>query len=130
MLICLPTYPDDESLESLRTDFMLEMRLDWDDFRAGGPFMVVDEKERKYMPSSDKGCTWVDVNIWRNYFGEGYSRGAGEFFIKCGRWLDARLPGCKTYYGHDVDDENLTLFDEPARERLHRLIRLTRSDSQ
>jgi hypothetical protein len=69
MLICLSTSPDDESLENLRTDFMLEMRLGWDDFRAGGPLIVIDEKVRKYMPSSDQACTWVDMNTWRNYFG-------------------------------------------------------------
>jgi hypothetical protein len=47
-------------------------------------------------------------------------RGNIELFIKCAEWLERRLPGCLVYYGHDVDDENLRLFDKPARDELLR----------
>jgi len=122
MLISLPALVDDEAVETLRREFVEDMTLAEDDFYVEGPFVLVDENDRKYMPAADRDSMWLDMNIWKNYFGEGYERGDGEFFIRCAYWLEDRLPGCRVYYGHDTNDENIGLFDEAARERLRALV--------
>ena len=47
--------------------------------------------------------------------------GETGFFIKCASWLESRIPGCQIYYGHDVNDENVSLFDDSARDRLSKV---------
>ena len=121
MLVRLRTQPDDTFLQQLRKEFMREMNLSGEDFYSGGPFVTVSREDTKRMPVIDDRSTWLDVNMWSTYFGAGYLRGDGEFFIKCGAWLERQIPGCEVYYGHDLDDENITRFDQAARDELLKL---------
>jgi hypothetical protein len=41
-----------------------------------------------------------------------------NLYVKSAEWLERNIPKCEVYYGHDVDDENISLFDKKAREEL------------
>jgi len=111
--------PEDFSLEDLRSKFLQAFSLDeGGDFYSSGPLKIVGEEDRPYMPVKDEQSIWINVNLWKSYYGVGYERGDPRLFIQCAEWLEERLPGCEIYYGHDVNDENVSLFDKPARERL------------
>lgn len=118
MYVKLPTLPATEELDSLRSEFMQAMDLTAEDFYVSGPLIVVPIEDHKYMPEKDAHATWLEVNLWRAYYGPGYERGNPELFVICSEWLEQRVPGAAVYYGHDVDDENVTLFDPEARENL------------
>ena len=110
--------------QSLREEFMQATGLALEDFyHPTGPLIVVDEEDRPYMPVKDETSFWLNVNLWRNYFGPGYNRGNAELFVAVAEWLEQQLPGAEVYYGHDVDDENVSRFDEPARKELLELYR-------
>jgi hypothetical protein len=110
--------PPSEELRSLRNEFMQAMALTADDFYLSGPLAVVPEDDRSYMPVKDESSMWLDVNLWKSYYGPGYERGNPELFVKVAEWLEQRLPGSEIYYGHDVGDENVSLFDRSARMKL------------
>jgi hypothetical protein len=105
-------------LISLRNEFLQATSLTDDDFYVGGPLIVVPEDERKYMPVKDTVSCWLAVNLWRSYFGQGYKRGNPELFVQIAEWLEKRLEGTEIFYGHDVDDENVALFDHTTRQQL------------
>jgi len=121
MYVRLDELPSAEELESLRHEFMQAMSLAADDFYFEGPLMVVSESDYKYMPVKDGRSSWLGVNVWRSYFGPEYRRGNPELFVKIAEWLERKLPGAEIYYGHDVDDENISLFDQTTRENLLKL---------
>jgi hypothetical protein len=110
-------------VQSLREEFMQVMTLTSEDFYYTGPMVIVTEEDRPYMPVKDETSFWLDVNLWRSYFGPGYRRGNAELFVKVAEWLEQRLPGAEIYYGHDVNDENVSRFDEAARRELLDLYR-------
>jgi hypothetical protein len=112
-----------EALQLLRNEFMQAISLTADDFYFSGPLIVVPEDERGYMPVIDESSVWLDVNLWKSYYGPGYQRGNPELFVKCAEWLEERLRGSEIYYGHDVGHENVSLFDHAAREELLDLYR-------
>ena len=118
MYVSLEKLPPADELQSLREEFMQAMTLTLEDFYHTGPLIVVPESDRGYMPVKDESGAWLDVNLWRSYFGPGYKRGNAELFVKVGEWLEDRFPGAKVYYGHDVDDQNVTQFDLAARNEL------------
>src|SRR5687768_4005654 len=118
MYVRLNELPSAEELHSLRHEFMKSMSLADDDFYFEGPLIVVSESDHKYMPVQDGRSSWLAVNVWRSYFGPEYTRGNPELFVQIAEWLERRLPGCEIYYGHDVDDENISLFDQTTREKL------------
>jgi hypothetical protein len=118
MLVRLKQRPEELSLPALRHEFMRAMSLNEEDFRSGGPLELLGEKEREFMPVKDNASVWLNVNLWRAYYGIGYERGDLTLFIRCTEWLEQRLPQSQVYYGHDVDDENITLFDKNARDNL------------
>ncbi len=118
MYVRLDKLPPAQELQSLRDEFMQAMTLTLEDFYHTGPLIVVQEDDRVYMPVKDESSAWLNVNLWRSYFGPGYKRGHPELFVKAAEWLEQRLPAAEAYYGHDVDDENVSRFDGPAREEL------------
>ena len=105
-------------VQSLREEFMQAMSLTLEDFYHTGPLVIATEEDRPYMPVQDATSFWLDVNLWRSYFGPGYKRGNAELFVKVAEWFEQRLPGAEVYYGHDVGHENVSRFDEPARKEL------------
>ena len=118
MYVKLPALPATEELDSLRREFMQAMGLTAEDFYVGGPLIVVPIDDHKYMPEKHENAAWLEVNLWRAYYGPGYERGNPELFVRCAKWIEQLLSGAAVYYGHDVDDENVTLFDSEARETL------------
>lgn len=112
-----------DQLQALRNEFMQAMSLTTEDFYYEGPLIVVPDEERKYMPVKDDLSFWIAVNLWRSYFGPGYVRGNPELFARVAEWFEKRLKGAETYYGHDVDSENVALFDPEARKKLLELYR-------
>ena len=107
-----------EELQLLRNEFTQAIALAADDFYLSGPLTVVPEEDRSYMPVKDENSLWLDINLWKSYYGPGYERGDPELFVKVADWLEQRLQGSEIYYGHDVSDENVSLFDRSARDKL------------
>lgn len=122
MYVRLKGLPSEE-IAILRNEFMQAMALTSDDFYVSGPLTVVTRDNYKYMPVKDKSSVWLDVNLWKSYYGPGYERGDPELFVKSAEWLEQRLLGAEIYYGHDVNDENVSLFDNSARDKLLELNR-------
>lgn len=123
MYVRLPQALSPGQLQALRNEFMQAMSLTTEDFYYEGPLIVVAEEERKYMPVKDDLSFWIAVNLWRSYFGPGYVRGNPELFARVAEWFEKRLEGAEIYYGHDVDSENVALFDSKARKKLLELYR-------
>jgi len=115
ILVQVREMPSDDVLRRLRGKFLKDLNLTEDDFYSTGALLSVTGKEITWMPESTP--AWLDLNLWGAYFGEGYHRGDISLYIKCAEWLEENLPGCKVYYGHDVDDENLKAFDSDEREK-------------
>jgi hypothetical protein len=125
MYIRLDKLPQDFSLAALRHEFVQAFSFDVeDDFYIEGPLMLMGEADRSYMPVKDEHSIWLNVNLWKSYYGVGYERGDPELFVQCAEWAEKRLPGCQIYYGHDVNDENVSLFDKSAREKLMKYYRM------
>ena len=118
LYVRLHRLPSAEELESLRIECMQAMDLAADDFYLSGPLTVVQPEDRSYMPVNDESSVWLNVNLWKPYYGPGYERGDPELFVKVADWLEQRLHGSEIYYGHDVSDENVSLFDRSARDKL------------
>ena len=116
--IRLRELPTSKDLQTLRNDFIGDMALSEEDFYVSGPLIVVPEADHKYMPRKDDSSVWLDLNLWKSYYGPGYERGDPELFIRSAEWLEQHLPGSEIYYGHDVNDENVSRFDTAARNEL------------
>ena len=110
-------------VESLREEFMQAMTLTLEDFYYTGPIVIVSAEDRPYVPVKDETSCWLDVNLWRSYFGPGYERGNAELFVRVAEWLEQRWPGAEIFYGHDVNDENVSRFDDAMRKELLELYR-------
>lgn len=118
MYVKLPALPITEELALSRSEFMQAMELTGEDFYVGGPLIVVPIDDYRYMPENDENVAWLEVNLWKAYYGPGYERGNPELFVSCAEWLEQRFTGAAVYYGNDVDDENVSLFDREARDSI------------
>jgi len=119
MYVRLQKLPDDFSLVALRSEFLKAFSLDEkEDFYFDGPLTIIGEEDRPYMPVNDEHSTWLNVNLSKAYYGVGYERGNPQLFVRYAEWFEERLPNCQVYYGHDVNDENVSLFDKSTRKKL------------
>lgn len=118
MYVKLPALPTMRELDSLRIEFMQAMGLTEEDFYVAGPLIVVPIDDYRYMPENDDDAAWLEVNLWKAYYRPGYERGNPELFVRCAEWLEQRFTGAAVYYGHDVDAENVSLFDREAQESM------------
>ncbi len=117
LLAELPRPLEDAKLARLRGDLAAELHLDRDDVHIEGPLRVVRSRADGPMPmSGDERNTWVEVNLWRAYFSPEYPRGDIATIVRCADWLEARLPGCRMWYG--VDDDNIAPFPPERRRAL------------
>jgi hypothetical protein len=98
---------------------LARLRTEMEDFYVDGPFHVVRSRADGPVPTSgDERSTWIAVNLWRAYFSPEYPRGDITIIVRCAEWLEARLAGCRMWYGHDVDDDNLAPFSPERRRAL------------
>lgn len=91
-----------------------------DDFYGDGPLIIVKDQTEGLIPTqakTDPRDCWINVNLLKAYYGPGYERGNLVLFITCARWLEANLSDCEVWYGHDIGDESLHLFDESSRNK-------------
>lgn len=120
MLVRLNQEPEDSLLQTLRIQFQHDLELTEEDFYnsrfSRGPLVNVEEGDLPFMPVLDEKSAWLNVNLHRSYYGLGYERGDIRLFVRCAEWLEQHLRGCEVYYGNDVDDENVHLFDKTTRE--------------
>ena len=88
----------------------LEICLDpCDDFFSGGPIVAIAPEDLECYLSDFKApyeayiCSglWLNLNLYKDYFGVGYERGEMPLFVKIAEWLEARLEGCDVFYGQD-----------------------------
>lgn len=105
-------------LDALAEVFKKQFSLTSDDFYAKGPFIFINKDDYCYLPVTDEQYMWIDLNIWRNYYGIGYERGDIEMFIQIAEWIEANIPDCTIYYGNDFADESIILFDKAERDKL------------
>jgi hypothetical protein len=115
ILVQIREMPSDDALQRLRLKLLKDLDLTGEDFYSAGALLPVTGKELSMMPESTP--DWLDLNLWRAYFGEGCHRGDLGLYIKCAEWLEENLPDSRVYYGHDVDDENIRAFDSDEREK-------------
>jgi hypothetical protein len=118
MYVRLQTMPSSQEIELIRNEFVQAMGLAANDFYLSGPLTVVSPSDHQFMPVKDESSRWLDVNLWKPYYAAGYERGNPELFVKCAEWLEERIPSAEIYYGHDVNDENVSRFDNAARTSL------------
>jgi hypothetical protein len=109
---------DFDQLTYLRGEIKRVMGLDDEDFYSSGPLIVLDKDDYLFIPATWSEYTWIDINIFRNYYGVGYERGGLDLFIRIAEWLEKKFPVSQIYYGNDCADETLRLFDEFLREHL------------
>ena len=121
LLVCTRSSLGESQLHLLRERFLAENHLDQEDFRAGGPLVVINNPSEGPMPIRDEGCLWLNANLYRSYFGAGYERGDAELLTRCAAWLERNVPDGEVWYGHDVDDDNLRPFGPDERQALLRL---------
>jgi hypothetical protein len=117
MLVQLPETPSELLLQALRVGIQQDFNADKGYFSYEGPLKYVNEEDLPFMPVNDSDSVWITVNLWCSYYGCGYERGDIKFLVECAEWLEQRLPSCKVYYGHDVNDENVRLFDSATRAK-------------
>ena len=115
MLVQVNEMPDDSVLIELRDKLLQDLKLTQEDFYSDGALLKVAEKEFPFMPTQTG--KWLNVNLWKSFYGLGYERGDIVLFIRCAEWLEENLPNCKVFYGNDVGDENIKLFDSVERRR-------------
>jgi len=115
ILIRLTDRPSKSGLDDLREKLRQDLGLEQDDFYVDGALAEVTGEDLLHMPVS--GGIWFEVNLWRSYYGVGYERGDIELFVRCAEWLEQHLYGCEIFYGHDVDDKSIELFDQVVREK-------------
>jgi hypothetical protein len=119
LLAELPRPADEAELARLRGDIVAELHLVRDDFYVDGPLRVIRSRSDGPIPTAgDDRSTWIEVNLWRAYFSPEYPRGDIGTIVRCAEWLEARLPGCRMWYGHDVDDDNIAPFPPERRRTL------------
>ncbi len=105
MLVEVREMPDNSVLQNLRDKLLQDLKLTKEEFPLDGVLPI--------MPA--KTGNWLNVNLWKNYYGLGYERGNIILFIRCAEWLEENLPDCKVFYGRE--DENVKLFDSVERKK-------------
>lgn len=115
ILIYLDKFSKELILPDLRQEFMSALKLNNDDFYVGGSILETHRKEWDWLPDEDEGGKWFDINLLRAFYSQGYERGDIDLFAKIAEWFEAKIPGCRVYYGNDCDDRSLILFDGSKR---------------
>ena len=72
ILVQVCEMPSADALRRLRGKFLKDLDLTENDFYSTGALLPVTGKELTWMPESTP--AWLDLNLWRAYFGEGYER--------------------------------------------------------
>ena len=65
----------DDEVRNLQLQLLNDLGLAADDFYVGGPLRKVTNADHEAIPLDDRNHHWLDVNLWRSYYGPGYERG-------------------------------------------------------
>jgi hypothetical protein len=96
--------------------FMIDREQKWDghhclivvdEWLQDGPTIVPEEWE-----------TFLKVNIWQRYYGEGYERGDLPFIIAVADYLERKIPNSSIWYGGDSSGVCAEPFGKGRRKEL------------
>ena len=119
LLLELPLTPTEPVLKDWRSRMVTDLDLRPDDFYIDGPLQVIQSRDDGPMPTagSHSNC-WVNANLWKAFYSPEYPRGDIAMIVQCAVWIEANCDRARMWYGHDVDDENLTPFTKERRQEL------------
>jgi hypothetical protein len=101
--------PESLGIELVKTP---ELSLDpCEDFFGGGPIVTITPEDLECYLSYFKtpyeayihSGLWLNLNLYKDYFGVGYERGDMPEFVRIAEWLEGRLEGCDVFYGEDCN---------------------------
>lgn len=100
--------------------FMISRPGEWDFYPNGKHCLeLVDEYEQD-GPSEfpAEGEQLIQVNLYTRYYGRGYERGDWPFIYSVARWLEARIPDAKVWYGGDSSGVLAYPLDDATKDEL------------
>jgi hypothetical protein len=106
------------NLRDLRLKFTNEMNLTKEDFYYEGALIRVTHKDYEIIGTGEEEFLWLSINFHRAFYDIGYERGDIKLYIQCAEWLEKEIPDCEIYYGNDVNDESIVLFDRQKQKEL------------
>lgn len=109
----------EKSLDELRGDLLRDIDVSKEDYYNQEPISEASREDGPVPPNSE-GYFLYNLNLLRRYYGRDYREGYFPLFKKIAEWIEAKFGEVKIWYGHDVDDENLRLFDRDARDDLEK----------
>jgi hypothetical protein len=108
----------EENLRDLRSRFIDEMGLTNEDFYYQGALVRVTHKDYEIIDTGEEEFLWLNINFHRAFYDIGYERGDIKLYIRCAEWLEKEISDCEIYYGNDVNDESIVLFDKRRQKKL------------
>src|SRR6266852_747034 len=91
VVVRLSEMPSDDDLNRWRSYLLTEFGSD--DFYYSGPLEIVGDAEYGRIPTAD-GSVWLDVGLWKCYYGKGYERGDAKYIVRLAEWLERHVPSC------------------------------------
>jgi hypothetical protein len=108
LVVQIPERPDNGEINRWRRDLL--NTFDPDDFNADGPLRIIVDDDLISIPEAGPSA-WLDVGILLKFSGEGrYVRGDSQYVSKIAEWLEANVPNCRVWYGHDAGDGSIQPF--------------------
>ena len=110
LLVQLSERPCNTAINRWRRDFLNAFDPDEYDFYEVGPLRLIprDDPAEICLPGSG---VWLDAAVCLAFSDLGfYRRGDGQNVTLMAEWLEAHIPNCKVWYGHDAADESLRPF--------------------
>jgi hypothetical protein len=108
LVVQIPECPDNGEINRWRRDLL--NAFDADDFYWDGPLQIIGDDNPIAIPEPSQGA-WLDVNILLKFSREGrYVRGDSQDVTQIAEWLEANIPNCRVWYGHDAGDGSVRPF--------------------
>jgi hypothetical protein len=108
LVVQIPACPDNCEINRWRRDIL--NTFDPDDFYADGPLRIIGDDDLISIPEPGQSA-WLDVSILLKFSREGrYVRGDLQYVTQIAEWLEANIPNCRVWYGHDAGDGSIRPF--------------------
>jgi hypothetical protein len=108
LVVQIPEHPCNSEINRWRRDLL--NTFDPDDFKASGPLRIIGDDDLISIPEPGQN-TWLDVGILLEFSREGrYVRGDSQDVTEIAEWLEANIPNCRVWYGHDAGDGSIRPF--------------------